>query len=353
MSLRLDLQGYDETRAVLLHQQLTSRLEKIRGVRSVALTNDLQHFNDGIRNLLMPIHLEGVDAIPDEPPSRVAVSIVTPNYFGTIGIPIVQGRGFTSDDSSRAPDVAVVNQYMARTYWPGADPIGKQFRIANRPSYAHVIGVVKDIGDDGLSLSQPPFVYVPNLQAGGLRQIPRLKFLILCDVDATTVRKTILPLVRGEARLIDSKLRVSIGTVDELTDSALDPIRTMAILSSALGSLAMLMAAVGIYGVMAYAVAQRTQEIGVRMALGARRRDVLGLVLKRSVALISIGIVLGLAGAIALTKTLGSFLSGGGGLSFIPFAIVSTLLGSVAMLASYAPARRATKVDPMIALRYE
>ena len=247
----------------------------------------------------------------------------------------------------------MINENLARKFWPTEDPIGKRFHLGNGPSSYQVIGITKDIWDDGLALPQPGFVYVSNLQADQFHETTRLKFLIRGEGGPGIPRKTILPALRGVVRSLDSKLWLLTGTLGEVAESALQAVRIAATLSSGLGSLAMLLAALGVYGVMAYAVSQRTQEIGIRMALGAQRLDVLRLVLGRSVALIAIGIALGLAGAFALSRVVSGFIADIGGLDLTAFAAVSTLLAAVAMLASYVPARRAAKVDPMVALRYE
>ena len=351
IALKLDLQGYDDHRAALFHQQLISRLEQIPGVRSVALTRDFPLANDHFGAKM--IRTEGSDAPPGGALPWAAYNIVSPNYFATIGIPVVRGRGFTSEDSMAAPGVAVVNENMARKFWPTEDPIGKRFRFGDGAHSYQVIGVARDVWDDGLALPQPPFVYVSNLQADALHETSRLKFLIRGEGGPGIPRKTILPVLRNVARSLDGKLWVLTGTLGDVAESALQAPRIAAILSSFLGSLAMLLAALGIYGVMAYGVSQRTQEIGIRMALGAKKRDVLRLVLGRTTSLIAIGIALGLTGAFALTRVLGEFIAELGGLDAIAFAAVSTLLAVVAMLASYVPARRAAKVDPMVALRYE
>jgi predicted permease len=351
IALKLNLQGYDETRASLFQQQLINRLEKIPGVRSVALTRNFPLANDDINT--NTIHIEGFEIPPDGRLPRAAYNIVSPNYFATIGIPVLRGRGFTPEDSKAAPGVAVVNENMARKFWPKEDPMGKRFRLGDGPSSYQVIGIAKDIWDDGLALPQPPFIYVSNLQAEAFRETAHLKFLIRGEGGPGVPRKAILPALRGAVRSLDSKLWVLTGTLGDVAESALQAVRIAAILSSTLGSLAMLLAALGIYGVMAYAVSQRTQEIGIRMALGAQKTDVLRLVLGRTAGLIAMGIVLGLAGAFALTRVLSDFIAEVGGLDPMAFAAVSTLLAAVAMLASYVPALRAAKVDPMVALRYE
>jgi predicted permease len=351
IALKLDLQGYDEKRAALFQQQLISRLEQIPGVRSVALTHNFPLANDHFG--AKTIRTEESDAPPGVALPWAAYNIVSPNYFATVGIPVVRGRGFTSADSKAAPRIAVVNENMARKFWPTEDPIGKRFRFGNAPTSYQVVGIAKDIWDDGLALPQPPFVYVSNLQADALHETVRLKFLIRGEGGSGVPRKTILPELRAVVRSLDSKLWVLTGTLGDVAENALEDFRITAMLSSALGSLAMLLAALGIYGVMAYAVSQRTQEIGIRMALGAQKIDVLRLVLGRSFALIALGIVLGLTGAFALSRVVSGFIAELGGLEPLALAAVSTLLAAVAILASYVPARRAAKVDPMVALRYE
>jgi len=187
MSFKLDLQGYDEARATLFHQQLSRRLQEIPGVSSVALTHDFPLAQEDVT--LYPIGVEGYGAPLDDKAPRVVANFVSANYFATIGIPFVRGRGFTSDDSSGAPEVAVINESMARRFWPDAEPLGKRFRLANRPSYVQVIGVVKDVWDNDSRSAPSRLVYVPSAQARAYHQTARLKFLIRCQSGPEALRK--------------------------------------------------------------------------------------------------------------------------------------------------------------------
>jgi putative ABC transport system permease protein len=274
-------------------------------------------------------------------------TVAGPGYFKTMGTPIIQGRAFDERDDAGAPGVVIVNEAMARLYWPGQDPIGKRLRVgnANNP-YLQVIGVAGDGKYITLGETPMPYLYLP------LRQNYRSRVRLLLRSEAEPA--TLVAGVRGEVQALDETLPVfGVKTGEQFMERSLWAPETIAWLVSGFGFFALLLAAAGVYGVISYAVAQRTHEIGIRMALGARRGDVLRLVVVDGMLLVVTGIAIGLPGAVALVRVMESLLYDVNAADPITFALISLLLAGVALLACYIPARRATKVDPMIALRYE
>jgi putative ABC transport system permease protein len=259
---------------------------------------------------------------------------------------LLQGRDFTEQDDEKAPRVAIINETFARRFFPGEDPIGKRFSLG-RPDAPKtlVIGVVQDGKYAGLNEDPKPFVSRPLWQS---------------DVGATSViartegdEQKLKAAVSREVQQLDSHLPMSGNTLVERMSLPLLPARIAASVLGAFGLLALALAAIGIYGVISYAVSTRTHEIGIRMALGAQRTDVLRLVLGQGLRLTLIGVSIGLSAALALTRLMKSLLFGVSATDPTTFLIASLLLAGVALLACYVPARRAAKVDPMVALRHE
>jgi hypothetical protein len=271
---------------------------------------------------------------------------------------MVRGRGFTADDREGGSPVALVNQEFARRNWPDQEPLGKRIRLtAAGATYFEVVGVAPDLQDASSPYnSVRPMVYVPHTQGTlffkGMRMDPppyQLLFLARTGGEPAALKAAI----RQEARAMDSSLRVDVQTVEESLEARMGPVKTISMLLSALGGLALLMASVGIYAILAYAVSQRTREIGIRTALGAQRREILTLVMQRTVLLIVWGIGIGLFGALALTRIFARNFAKVGELDAATCVTVSLLLAAVAMAASYLPARKALRVDPVQALRCE
>jgi putative ABC transport system permease protein len=259
----------------------------------------------------------------------------------------VRGRDFTETDSEKAPKVLIINEAMANRFWGDQDPIGKRLKLFGDSEYRQVVGIVRDSKYNSLTEPRRPFLYIPLLQ----EYAPQVNLHVRTLSDP----KSMIAALRSEVQAIDPSLPVlNVQTLSERVDNSLGGERSQATLVGSSGLLALLLAAVGLYGVMSYTVAQRTREIGIRMALGAGRGNVMGLVLKQGVTLVSAGVVLGLVAAFPLTKI---FISGllFGVSAFDPLTFIGTsaVLLVVSLLASYVPARRATKVDPLIALRYE
>jgi putative ABC transport system permease protein len=277
----------------------------------------------------------------------VPIGMVSPDYFKTMGIPLLQGRTFTEQDVDGTPGVVIINESMARKFWPDENPIGKRIgALCEKEMCRTIVGVVGDVRHEGLTKDLRPEIYLPYLQ------IPLNSMAIVIRTSADPMN--LVAAARSQIQAIDPDQPVSnIRTLEQhLADSVAQPRLLMSLLS-AFAALALVLAAVGIYGVISYSVAQRTHEIGIRMALGAETGDVLRLVLGRSMALVIAGIAVGLGAAMALTKVLSNLLFSVSATDPVTFILVSALLALVALAASYIPARRATKVDPMVALRYE
>lgn len=287
---------------------------------------------------------------PDAEGPFVGVHAVSADYFRTLRIPLLRGRAFDERDRRGAPLVAIVNETAARTLWPGQDPIGRRIGVGMHPwrdgATAEVVGVAGDARYGAADAPIGPDVYVSMLQGGR----PSNTVMVRAAGDP----RALVGPVRREVLALKPDLPIfDIATLEERVGEALAPARFGALLLALFAAVALALAAVGIYGTIAYAVAQRTREIGIRMALGAARRDVLALMVGRMLLPAAAGLLLGLGGAAALTRVLSSLLYGVGATDPATFAAVAALLAAVALLASWIPARRAARVDPMVALRNE
>jgi predicted permease len=296
----------------------------------------------------MPI---GVEGIPDPPPDQhpdVIYRAVGPGYFSTMGIPLVRGRDFNEQDNLDATPAVVISEKTAKFYWPNSDPIGKRVKNGSTTSDAPwrtVIGVVKDV-------RQNDFIAEPKMQMYfSYRQLRSLM------PNALVVRTAVDPLslassVRNAIWAVDKDQTVAnIDSMEHIVAGAVARQRFSMLLLAIFAGIALVLAAVGIYGVMSYSVAQQTREIGIRMALGAQRRDVLTMTVKQGLKLVGVGLAIGLVAAFILTRVMATLLFGISATDPLTFISISLVLLAVAILASYIPALRATRVDPMIALR--
>lgn len=339
--------GYTTDKMKLLAQQLVARLESTPGVRAVTYsTNGLFGGTESNDALLVPgfdTSHEGREANED---------YVGPDYFGAVGIPILAGRGIEAQDTATSTRVAVVNQAMVKHFFPGLNPIGRQFRIDDQDwldKPITIIGVSHDAVDHGTGMKQgvKPRFYM------AFQQVPDPEQIIL-EAQVRGTPSAAVTNVVSQIKAVDPDLPISFSkTLDTLVnDSAANQI-ALAKISVFFAGLALLLACVGLYGVMSYTVAGRTREIGLRMALGAARGDVLRLVLRESMLLVAMGLGIGIPLSLASSRLLSSFLFGLKATDPLSLIAVILLLGIVAALASSIPARRAAKVDPMVALRYE
>jgi predicted permease len=277
----------------------------------------------------------------------VQVNSVSPGYFETVEVPIVRGRAFVNTDAEGTLLVVVINQTMAERFWPGADAIGKRFKFFGDDEFTTVIGVARNAKYNGVGEEPIPFIYQPLRQ----NYTPAATLHVRAEASAASLA----PAVRREVQQLDATLSVfNIRTLEDQVAQSLAPLRSNVILLTTFGAIALLLASIGLYGVASYSVAQRTREIGVRMALGARRSTVMAIVLGRSLLLVSAGLAIGLAAAFAMTSLVPpNLLPNANMRDPWTFAGTSLLLAVVALIATYFPARRATLIDPLVALRME
>ena len=340
--LRVGMNGYTEPTAKIFYGRLQQRLAEVPGVEAAALASWFPlGFEGG------PAHGVEVDGYLRQAgeDTTFPFSIVSPGYFAVMKIPLVAGRDFTEHDDEKAPGAAIINQTMAKRFWPGQDPIGRTFKDAWR--MMTVIGVAQDGKYRSLNESPRCFFYVPFRQ--GVWDL-NLGVCVRTTGDPAALAGTL----QREIHRLDPRVEVwaSMTMTDYIKAAFLAPVLASRLLSW-LGIIALALAAMGVYGVMAYVVSQRTQEFGVRMALGADTRDVLGLIFREGLTLAVVGITSGLILAVAVTRLMAGFLIGISPFDPITFIGVPVMLGMVTLLACWLPAYRATKVDPMTALRAE
>ena len=349
MSLATGSQGYDETKSRLFYQQLVNRVQSLPGVQaaSIAQSAPLSFFYAPA--LAAPTIVEGHEPPAGENPPIIGNNTVGPNYFQTLGIPLLRGRDFTAEVQQGTPSVVIINETMAHSFFANQEPIGRRLRVmrrGERPVSCEIIGVVRDSKYLSLGEDPVPFLFLPFSQ----NPSPVMTLLVRADGNP----KSLIAAVRHEVKGLDDNLPpFNVVTLAENIDISLFPARFGALLLGGFGLLALVLATVGIYGVMSYSVSQRTHEIGIRMALGAQVNNVLRLVVGQGMVLASIGMAIGLAAAFALTRVVKNLLYGVSATDLATFAVITVLLFVVALLACYLPARRATKVDPLVALRYE
>jgi putative ABC transport system permease protein len=347
MNIALPTSKYRQQQVNVFYDQLLERLRNLPGVKSVAGINPLPLSDSNVSSRFV---VEGAPFVPLADRPFAGVRVVTPDYFQAMGIPNLKGRSFTEQDRENTPRVVIVNEALASRYWPSEDAIGKRLgfveEFSDKQEWLQVVGVVGNVRHKALETEVMPEVYFPY------KQSPE-NFMNLV-VRTTSDPTSIVPTIRSQILSVDKDQPVSdIMTMEQRVAKSVAAKRFVMFLLGTFSILALGLAAVGIYGVMAYLVTQRTQEIGVRMALGAQKRDVLKLVVTKGMALAIIGAAIGLAASLALTRVMRSLLFEVTPTDWLTFVIASTVLLTVALLACYIPARRATKLDPLIALRYE
>jgi predicted permease len=336
VSMDLTSQGYDEPRATSFQTLLSERLKALPGIRSVSLAQTVPFA--GTRN--GTIDIEGVGSGLDVGANEVSIE-----YFQTLGVPLRRGRYFTDEDARSGQAPAVISQTMANRFWPGVESVGKRFRDNDGTSH-EIIGVVADISSAHIGKLDGPFFYTPAspVRLTGHSFVLRTNANVAASMSA----------VREAARSLDAGVFVNVEPLEENVRRGLEPARMSAWFSGTVSLLALLIALTGIYGMLSFLVVERTSEIGIRMALGAQRRNVLLLIVSDGMKLVAVGVVIGVAAAFVFTKVMASLLFGlGQGTSSDAVTIAGVAIGAlaVALLACYIPARRATKVDPLVALR--
>ena len=338
----LGSQHYDQDHGEQYYRDAIERAGSSPGVLSAAVASNFP-LGGG---LARTIFLEGQDEKSGKRGTLTSLNDVSSGYFQTVGIPLLRGRAFNDLDRKETKPVAIVNHAMAKHFWPSENPLGKRFHFFGETQLLEVVGEVADSWQFGVAEDPQPVAYMPITQDYS-------PFGVL-DVRTAGNPSAVIPSVREQVQSIDRNLAfIAVNTIGELLDQGLWAPRMGAMLLGVFGLLALLLATVGIYGVLSYSVSQRTQEVGIRMALGATSRTVLGLVVGQGMLLVAIGVGIGLAGSLGLARLLASLLFGVKTSDPATFAVVSLVLAVAAFVATYIPARRATKVDPITALRYE
>ncbi|HYV05812.1 MAG TPA: ABC transporter permease, partial [Blastocatellia bacterium] len=344
MSFDLNLQGYDGARSKQFKRNLLERVRGVPAVQYAGLSNFVPlSLNINNNNVF-------VEGAPQERGANIPstmTSAASPGFVPALGVDLLEGRDFTDEDGDTRPRAAVVNEAFARRFWPGQSALGKRFSFQGVSGpWIEVIGVMRDGKYFSLGEDPSPFIYVNLRPTDG-------SYLTLM-VRTSSEPQGVIGALRNEFHELDSNLPVySVRTMTEHMALPLFPARVAATLLGSFGVLALILAAIGIFGVMSYAVSQRTREIGIRMALGADAARILRLVIGQGLKLILFGLAIGLVAAFAGTRLMSSLLYGVSATDSVTFGVIALLLTGVALLACYLPARRATRVDPMIALRCE
>jgi predicted permease len=341
-STDVTMQGYNKNLGQAYYRQLQERAAQLPQVQTVSLANAVPLSGGGTQQ--RGVTIEGSD-MPSNTPLSIDYNIVEPKFFQAMSIPLLQGRDFNWQDAEGKQPVVIINEEMARRFWPNQNALGKRLGTNGVEGLLEVVGIVKNDRYYNLNETPRPYMYLPFQQ----NYNARMNLFVQTSVDASIL----LPALRGELQTLNRDMPYRLMTMTESLGLALAGQRLAAVLLGVFGALALGLAAMGLYGVMSYSVNQRTREIGILMALGAQQSYVLGLVMKQGLILTGIGLLIGLAASFALTRFLSNLLYGIGATDLLTFGVISLILAAVAGVAVFLPARRATKVDPMIALRYE
>jgi putative ABC transport system permease protein len=353
LTLRLSLPWRTPYQQVIaFHQQLLQRAGTLPGAQAVAIANQLP-LDTPRTNVSFDVQGHPSEFSNDKDPIA-DFNTISPNYFLTMGIPLLQGRSFTDQDNAQSPTVVIVNQSLARRLWPGEDPIGKRIRLTDKMPWMSVVGVSPDLKNQALNAEARQEMYVPYVQANFGPNQDFTPHSIGLVVRATLDPVSLSGAIRGEVRALDKSLAVyDVKAMERIVaDSIAQPHFTTLLLAGFAG-IALILVTVGVYGVISYSVTQRTREIGIRKALGAQTRDVMTLFVGRGLALALIGVAIGMVLAFALTRVMAELLYEVSATDATIFIAVPLLITAVALIACYVPVRRAVKIDPMIALRHE
>ena len=331
--------GYSAAAAANLLQRLAARASAYPGVRDVAFTTHVP-LTGGVRRVR--VQVEGHDPAA---PTLCTHTAVSPGYFRTLRIPVIAGRDFSTEEVSAAEPVAIISDALARRFWPGQSAIGRRVQAGDGSMPLTIVGVVRDASDGAIWREKEISLYVPATAATAAR----LRLLVRTDDDA----RTLAAFLEAEAHRSDPRLRFDAAPLEEVLALWILPSRVVAVIASILGAIALAIAAVGIYGVMAYAVSQRRREIGVRIALGADRGDVRRLVLADGAWLVGAGLAVGLAAASSVARGVASVLPGAAGVDPVALGAAASILMVTALSACYLPVRSAVETDPVVALKNE
>jgi predicted permease len=343
LTVDLGAQGYDEARAREFQRRMLERTSALPGVERATLASAIPLFQGGFLRTVFP---EGVDAGDRKNGRLVQLNTVEPGYFRTTGIELRRGRAFEENDQAGSPHVVVVNETMARQFWPGEDPLGKRFKFFGQDWWNEVVGVAADSKYNFVGEQPAPHIYL------SLRQVfePGVSLYLRAQGDPALA----LGMARREVQEMDRTLPITnVFTFGEIVRQSLWAPRMGAALLAVFGLLSLLLAVIGVYGVMAYSVSQRTRELGLRMALGAAGGDVLRLVVRQGLTLAALGIAVGLALSLAVTRQVSNLLFDVSARDPVTLLAIPLILGAAALLATALPAWRATRIDPTIALRSE
>jgi predicted permease len=341
--MEISLSEEPPQRRASFYQQVLERFAALPGVTAVGGVNGLPMVGGGANGQFL---IDNNPALKGYAEFRVA----SPGYFNAMGMRLLSGRLSNQSDGPETPQVALISESLARQYWPHENPLDKGIQYGNMDGDTHllrVVGVVGDVREFGLEANARPTVYVHYLQRPG----QAWGFAIVARTQGDV--KRLIPAMRSAAHALNRNVPVNFRTLDQVFSSSLDHRRFSLVIFGSFAAVALLLAALGIYGVTSYVVTQRSQEIGIRIALGARVADVLRLIIGQGMKSVLLGIAIGLGGAVTLTRLIQKLLFGVSPTDPLTFAVIPMLLATVALLACYLPARRATKVDPMVALRCE
>ena len=342
MSFDLGAQGYTEERGRQFQQRVLERAASVPGVQSATLASTVPLFAGGFART---VFLEGQDASDRRAGRLVQIAVASSHYLETLGIALVRGRPTSEIDQPNTPSAVVINETMAKRFWPDQDAIGKRFKFFGQDNFQQVVGIARDSKYNFIGEDPTPYIYQATTQV----YQPQLSLFVKAPNP-----QAVIGTVRGEVQQLDRNLPLTgVFTLNAIFDQSLWAPRMGAWLLAVFAGLSLVLAVIGIYGVMAYSVSQRTRELGIRMALGAGRADVVRLVVLQGLRLTIAGVIVGLAVSLAVTRLVATLLFNVSPTDLVTFVAVPALLAVAALGASYLPALRATRIDPMIALRYE